>query len=183
MDVRDIVWLVIWLATLGGTLFLNTYLREKGRNLATKEDIQDITKRIEQVKADLSGHLWIDQERWALKRDAYRDLLEGLYGMNAAMFRLAHLVSAVEAADLEHPLWKDMMTASRQFEQGFVVAQVFLSEVAIADLNKLRDDNRAASTSTTVAGQARLAQRCQAIEQARARLIATAKEDLKFRER
>jgi hypothetical protein len=33
--------------------FVKPYLSQKGKNLADKEDIQDITRKVEQVKAEL----------------------------------------------------------------------------------------------------------------------------------
>ena len=44
--------------------FLPTYLSEKGKNLATKEDIASITDKVESVKTDYAiviGHLVIEE--------------------------------------------------------------------------------------------------------------------------
>jgi len=57
------------LAALAGS-----YLREKGKNVATKGDIHEITKKVEEVKAEVGKNLWIHQERWKLKKDLYRQL-------------------------------------------------------------------------------------------------------------
>jgi hypothetical protein len=44
--------------------YMPSYYSEKGKNLATKEDIAEITHRIEQVKASLSSRLHIHQTRY-----------------------------------------------------------------------------------------------------------------------
>jgi hypothetical protein len=44
--------------------FLPGYLGEKGKNLATKEDIEEITEKIESVKATISQRLQLSQFRY-----------------------------------------------------------------------------------------------------------------------
>jgi hypothetical protein len=67
-------------AAIAGSLLTNYlgagYLKKKGENLATKEDIQDlvaqvsaVTKATKEIEAAVSGDLWDRQKRWELKRD------------------------------------------------------------------------------------------------------------------
>jgi len=51
------------------------YLEEKGKNLATKEDIGAITHEVESVKAEILKSLSIDQTKYQLK---YESCLEAL---------------------------------------------------------------------------------------------------------
>ncbi len=53
MDIRNIfdITMIIGIVALSVKEFLLSYLKEKGRNLARKEDIEEITKKIESVKA------------------------------------------------------------------------------------------------------------------------------------
>jgi hypothetical protein len=44
-------YLISFLIVAGGAYF-GVYLKEKGRNLATREDIKDITDKIEKVRSD-----------------------------------------------------------------------------------------------------------------------------------
>lgn len=74
------------LATLLLQNFLPSYVREKGKNLATKEDIESITQKIESIKTEYlkqvethKSQLWQDQQKylWAqeeakLKIDTFK---------------------------------------------------------------------------------------------------------------
>lgn len=44
--------------------YVPSYFKKKGENLATKEDIEEITKKIESVKADISQRLQVSQFRY-----------------------------------------------------------------------------------------------------------------------
>jgi hypothetical protein len=88
-------WLTIVSVVCLGLIFreyLPSYLREKGKNLATHEDIDKIveelrktTKAAEDIKAQISGGLWLGQTRWKLKHDLYVNLLEGLTDCRAML--------------------------------------------------------------------------------------------------
>ncbi|MDX9664440.1 hypothetical protein QMK50_05585 [Pseudomonas sp. P5_152] len=75
--VADVVWLVsIPIVALLIKFYLPGYIKEKGRNLATKEDIADITDQIEQVKAEYSKQLelykseiWKSQQNYLLLQE------------------------------------------------------------------------------------------------------------------
>lgn len=47
----------VGIAYAGMKLYFSSYLKEKGKNLATKEDIQDITDKIESVKHEYAKQL------------------------------------------------------------------------------------------------------------------------------
>ena len=53
--------------------YFPSYFAEKGKNLATKEDIEEITRKIEQVKASLGSRLHIHQTRY---ENEFKILLE-----------------------------------------------------------------------------------------------------------
>jgi hypothetical protein len=55
--------LLLVFVVAGGGAYLGSYLREKGKNLATREDIEKITLITEQTKAEISRQLWEIQTR------------------------------------------------------------------------------------------------------------------------
>jgi hypothetical protein len=75
---------IIALAGVGLGLFLRSYLGEKGKNLATKEDIGDITKKIEEVKAVLGSRLHIHRVRYEHEFKILLELTEKLVAVRDA---------------------------------------------------------------------------------------------------
>lgn len=53
--------------------FFGSYAAKKGENLATKEDIAQLTEIAEGIKAKISDEVWDRQEQWRLKRDAIQN--------------------------------------------------------------------------------------------------------------
>lgn len=83
-----IVQLSVWiLSTLIGAFvgsFLGAYLKTKGENLATHEDLDKLIKQMEAttnatkaIEARISNEVWDRQRQWEMKRDA---ILEGAFG-------------------------------------------------------------------------------------------------------
>jgi hypothetical protein len=62
--------------------YLAAYVREKGKNLATKEDIDKITKKTEEIRAQISGDLWVKQRR----RELQLDVINRMNGVLADFF-------------------------------------------------------------------------------------------------
>jgi hypothetical protein len=66
-------WLFWTLSTIlalfiGG--FLKSYMSKKGENLATKEDIRELTRVQREIEAKISGELWQKQKQFEMKKDA-----------------------------------------------------------------------------------------------------------------
>jgi hypothetical protein len=97
----------IGVAVAGGVVFLlikhylPSYLSEKGKNLATKEDIEDITEKIESVKSQ------------------YSVLLEELRVKH--QLRLAALDRRLQAHQEAFTLWREVFGATHTNEVGPVV--------------------------------------------------------------
>lgn len=70
---------VVWLLSILGALFIGGYLKsyfsKKGENLATKEDIEKLTRVQEEIKAELSERTWSKQRHWDLKRDTALEVM------------------------------------------------------------------------------------------------------------
>jgi hypothetical protein len=92
------MYFILWALSIIAALFIGaakSYMGEKGKNLATKEDLQDVvdqvkvvTRTTEQIRTELSEATWSKQRHWDLKRDtaleimrAYGTLLEISYDL------------------------------------------------------------------------------------------------------
>jgi hypothetical protein len=69
--------------------FIGAYLKEKGKNLATKEDLDVLidqmrktTATVEEVKAEIAGEAWLKQQIWTEKKKVYIDILQALQQAN-----------------------------------------------------------------------------------------------------
>jgi hypothetical protein len=75
--------------------FLPSYLREKGRNLATQEDIQELatqtgilTQTTKEIEARISIGVWSKQQQWDLQKTALLDSLKDLATAETFLVRL-----------------------------------------------------------------------------------------------
>jgi hypothetical protein len=96
MSVETLLWGAI--IFIGGYLLrsLDAYLRKKGENLATREDIEKITQATKEIEAKISGAMWDRQKQWELKRDAVFDVVRCFARADEA---LLNLLTASEAYD------------------------------------------------------------------------------------
>lgn len=75
--------------------FLPSYLREKGGNLATKEDLQELarqtgilTQTTKEIEARISISVWSKQQQWDLQKTALLDSLKDLATAETFLVRL-----------------------------------------------------------------------------------------------
>src|SRR5271168_3588938 len=70
-----IVWLLVTLVGSFGGAWFGAYFKKKGENLATREDVGELTRITKEIEAKISDEAWDRQRAWELKRDV---LLEGM---------------------------------------------------------------------------------------------------------
>lgn len=64
-------WLIVVIVAIGlAAGYFGTYLKEKGKNTATKEDIAEVTRKIEEVKIEMSEKDRISTVKYEHKREA-----------------------------------------------------------------------------------------------------------------
>jgi hypothetical protein len=73
--------------TLGAGLgaYLGSYLKKKGENLATQEDIRKLTQATKEIEAKISTEMWDRQKRWELKRDVLFEAAKRLSELDDAL--------------------------------------------------------------------------------------------------
>jgi hypothetical protein len=64
----------------GGGAFLGAYLKKKGENLATREDLDKLVEQVrvvtqttKEIEAKISSDVWTQQKHWEMKRDVLFD--------------------------------------------------------------------------------------------------------------
>lgn len=123
--------------------FIGSYAAKKGENLATKEDIEQLTKIAEGIKAEISDKVWDRQKQWELKRDAVIEVMRNASPLMGAMkeietifaFQYLNREEAKRALSDALARWADY---EKLFLKSLLVAQVFAGEELIESLQKLR---------------------------------------------
>jgi hypothetical protein len=90
----DFAWIALTAALAFGGGYLGSYLREKGRNLATREDLEPLVRGQETIKQQLAHSTFVEGRRWDLKQRVIWDLQKQLATMQQAAIRLNALSRA-----------------------------------------------------------------------------------------
>ena len=181
-----IVFFVALVASaIGGVA--SSYLRRKGENLATREDIAKITKATEEIKAQISAELWVQQTRWNLKRDIYTRLLENLGEAADALDKMWKSAERPYPEDEEGRTclrqWQDELRereskAVDEIRRATSVAAIMLGETALVALHKLQAGWAEAEAADNYAEY--LDRQTAAVNNAYKLLVVSAKEDLRL---
>jgi hypothetical protein len=86
--------------------FFGSYAAKKGENLATKEDIEQLTKIAEKIKAKISDEVWDRQKQWEMRRDAVLDVVRAIGKLNQAFISL-NAENVVHESCRRNPEYKD----------------------------------------------------------------------------
>lgn len=88
-----LLFCIVLLAAIAGT-FLGAYLKQRGKNFATRADFEELLKQTkaltvetENIKNDLARSSWLHQQSWSLKEKYYSGLLENLWRLRDAVSR------------------------------------------------------------------------------------------------
>jgi hypothetical protein len=79
---------IIFAIVVGIGAFLGTYLREKGKNLATKEDVFVITQKVESIKTDLAAKQYFSQIRYEREMKVFEEIWPKLCELQEAVLSL-----------------------------------------------------------------------------------------------
>jgi hypothetical protein len=80
-----LLFLVAFLVSQFLKPLLSAYSTKKGENLATKEDIAQLTQIAEGIKAKISEDVWDRQKQWELRRDVVLDSVRALADLDGAV--------------------------------------------------------------------------------------------------
>jgi hypothetical protein len=140
--------------------YLAGYLKKKGENLATKEDVQDLaaqtallTQTTEQIKAEITDKVWNKQRHWEMKRDAIFAAIQGLERANSAVISMATVFNHAPGPDDDKEgVWATRKTdamilcrdATNEFDDRRAIATLVCSPELSSALSKASWEIRAA---------------------------------------
>jgi hypothetical protein len=101
MSDNPLLMLILSFIGAGGGAYFGSYLKKKGENVATHEDLDKlviqmaaVTQTTKQIEAKISNDVWDRQKRWEVKRDS---LLEMMRAFSRCSECLQRLFSTYEA--------------------------------------------------------------------------------------
>ena len=104
----DFTWalVIVPFISAGAGAYLGSYLKKKGANLATREDLDDlveqmsaVTQATKAIEAQISDQAWNKQRHWEMKRDA---LFSAVQALGRADDTLISLITTHTAAKRHH---------------------------------------------------------------------------------
>ena len=120
----DLLRLVLAAVFAGVGAYLGFYLKKKGENLATHEDVQQLVRQVgavtqatKEIEAKISNDLWSRQQRWEVQKAALLDTLKELASAEAALWRM---VWAFSKKGKETPEGYILNEASESFDNTIV---------------------------------------------------------------
>jgi hypothetical protein len=98
--------LLAYVAGLFGRSFLPPHMQETGKNLATKEDLEELARQTEilaqttkEIEARISIGVWSPQQRWDVQKTALLESLKELATAETFLVRLVHVFADTK----DHP--------------------------------------------------------------------------------
>ena len=147
----DLYWgvAVIALVGSGAGSFLGSYLKKKGENLATHEDIDKlvdqvraVTQTTREIEAKISNEVWDRQKRWELKRDAIFEMVrelgswEGMIGDFASIYQATRATESKQyQQDKRLEAHRNHSEMVRRFERAKMVVLLVCSEETKKNFN------------------------------------------------
>jgi len=155
-QMQNVMTVIVWgLGTLlagfvGG--YLASYMKKKGENLATHEDIamlvdqvRAITTTTKEIEAKISSEIWDRQKRWELKRDAVFEATRKMQPLVDALLKLySHLQTDKQARSKGKPerpeerveITRTFNQAASDFDNTTLLASVVCGNELVATMRE-----------------------------------------------
>jgi hypothetical protein len=134
--------------------FIGSYAAKKGENLATKEDIAQLTKIAEEIKAEISDKVWDRQKQWELKRDVVFEVMQALGELEDSLISLhsVHVNSVQEGKDpnefVQNQIHNELIsfdTCNRKFFRVMFKARLVVGKELHHALTECAEETRSIS--------------------------------------
>jgi hypothetical protein len=116
-----LLWFGLNFLISGGGAYFGAYLKQKGKNLATHEDIDKLLKEVrattqatKEIEAKISNEMWNRQKHWELRREV---LFEALRRITGAFDQLGQLEIVLQT-QLKHPHMPQDVFELRRIEEN-----------------------------------------------------------------
>ncbi len=134
---------VFSLVGAAGGAYLGAYLKKKGENLATHEDIgklvdqvRAVTQTTKEIEAKISDEIWDRQKRWEIRRDAIFEVIRELATLEVALGDFFSVYRAMEGVEKRSQFQHDRIMeehaayqkAHQSFERARAVAMLVCNE-------------------------------------------------------
>ena len=96
-------------AIIAGTgAYLGAYLKKKGENLATHEDLDKLVEQVratteatKRIEGQISSDIWDRQQQWEMKRDAVVAAVQAMLACKGALMAGAGTIKALQNAGID----------------------------------------------------------------------------------
>ena len=112
--------------------WLGAYGKEKGKNIARKEDLDEIltevrgvTRAQKEIESELKEGIWNRQMRWNQKRDIYGALLKNSISLLHGYQAVASLMAVSRDPVVIYKKWEELGTVYQDFMQSASLAFIF----------------------------------------------------------
>jgi hypothetical protein len=139
--------LFAYFALAAGGAYFGAYLQQKGKNLATREDLAEVVRKTEAIKQEIAGEAWLHQTRWRFKYDLYASLLEALQEIRQSLLEGERLTLRLSLSDEEFETFNatiqsDLAAAQAQLRRASSRAALILPRPAMKALEQLGVEDR-----------------------------------------
>lgn len=123
--------------------YLGSYLKRKGENLATHEDVGNLVEQVsavttatKKIEATISDDVWGRQKRWELRREVLFETTKRIAAVRAALFNMSVNYSLRKKEDKDDPTRQAFLVnqeneasekaleAARDFEQAIFLTKL-----------------------------------------------------------
>jgi hypothetical protein len=133
--------------------FLGNYLKKKGENLATKEDLHDlveqvqaVTKATKEIESTISSELWDRQRHWEAKRDSLLSAVKSLSSVDKHFSFFRETVEFGLKNDLSDERFKvklyeavkDYSEAEDMLNEAVLLVDMLCGEATLLTLREVR---------------------------------------------
>lgn len=135
MTLAQVLSMLLTFVVAGVGAYFGAYLQEKGKGLATKEDVGQITEIVEQVKTDIGQQDWAKREWTNLRRVKLEEFLNHAHGVVRYVEATERSAGRGKLNDLHDPRAELQTLGELYFPELYEEQRQFLGAASIRIMN------------------------------------------------